>query len=128
MKNASIIAQFEHSILSVRFLENARVELKDVKEIYEYGNMWANGKPYAILFEPTGHYHLTEEAIEYFSRENPNDSHIIAKAYITNDKESKLKTHMHLLFDKPSLKPNVFTNHADARKFLESVIAMEKRG
>jgi hypothetical protein len=126
MKNASIIAQFEHNILSVRFLENARVELDDVKELYEYGDMWAHGNPYCILFEPTGHYHITEEAIEYFSSENPHDKNIIAKAYVVNDKESKLKTHMHLLFDQPRLKPNVFSNHADARKFLESAISMDK--
>jgi hypothetical protein len=126
MNNASIIVKFEHNILSVRFLENAKIEVEDVKEIYEYGNMWAHGKPYGIIFEPTGHYKLSEDAVEYISVSNPSDSHIIAKAYVINDKESKIKIELHMQFDKPALRPNIFTNHADARKFIEAAIKVDK--
>jgi|SRR6185312_1020915 len=125
MKNAAIIATFEHSILTIRFLENAKIELEDVKEYYAYGNMWAHGNPYCILFEAVGHYEVSEDAVEYFSVDNPSDTNILAKAYVIGDnKEAQLKTHMHLAFDKPAIKPNVFKTHEDARKYLDAAIKL----
>jgi hypothetical protein len=123
MKNGSIVATYEHSILSVRLLENARVEVEDLKELYDYGNMWAHGKPYCVLFEAVSHYEISEDAIEYMSAGNTSDSHILAKAYVVGEnKESQLKTKAHILFDHPLVKPSVFKTHEDARKYLNSCV------
>jgi len=125
MKNAAIIATFEHSILSIRFLENAKIELEDVKEYYAYGNMWAHGNPYCILFEAVGHYEVSEDAVEYFSVDNPSDTQILAKAYVMGDnKEAQVKTNAHIRFDQPNIKPNVFKTHLDARNYLNSVVKL----
>jgi hypothetical protein len=125
MNNAAIIVTFEHSILSVRFLENAIISLEDVKELYAYGNMWAHGNPYCVLFEAVAHYEVSEDAVEYFSLDNPSDTNILAKAYVIADnKEAQLKSKMHLLFDQPKIEPNVFRNHEDARKYLDAAIKL----
>gem|GEM_PF-1276844 len=123
MKNSAIITKFENSILSVRFLNNAVITLDDMKELYEYGNMHANGRPYCALFEAVGHYEVMPDAIEYFSVGNPNDTNILAKAYVVGEnKEASIKSKVHLLFNQPKIEPRVFTSHTDARNYLDAVV------
>lgn len=123
MENGNIVATFEHSILTVKFLENAKIELEDVKEIYDYANNWANGKPYCILFDALHHFEVSEDAIDYISDDNPDDTHILAKAYVISSKEAQLKIKAHLRFDHPKLQPRIFFMVEEARKWLESVVA-----
>ena len=122
MANANIVMTFEHSVLAVKFLENANISLQDIKDIYAYGDQWANGKPYCVMFEADHHYELSEDAIDYMSTDNPSDDHILAKAYVISTKESYLKTKAHLIFDHPILKPKIFSTAAEARKWLDSVV------
>ena len=123
MENGNIVAIFEHSILTVKFLENAKIGLDDVKEIYEYANKWANGEPYCILFDALHHYTLSEEAVDYISHGNPNDSQVLAKAYVISTKEAQRNIKAHLLFDQPEQEPHIFYMVEEARKFLEDVVA-----
>jgi len=107
MNNKKIEVTFGQQILVVRFLDGAFIEEKDLREIYEYGNQKANGKPYGILFEAVNHYSVAEDAIEFIAN-NPYSKDIIAKAYIIDTKEAELKAKAHLSFDHPSLKPFTF--------------------
>jgi hypothetical protein len=119
MKNHKIEASFESKILSVKFLDNAVIDVADLEEIYEYGNAAAKGNPYGIIFEPVNHYEVTEEAVEYIV-DNPHIKEIIAKAYVINSKESEMKNRTHLAFDHPTLKPFTFKTYTEGRNWLLS--------
>jgi len=123
MENGNVVAIFEHGILTVRFLENAKIDVEDIKEIYEYGNKWANGQPYCVLFNAMHHYAVTEDGVDYMSHGNPNDAHILAKAYVISTREAEIKIKAHLAFDHPQLMPKVFYMEEEARKYLEGVVA-----
>ena len=123
MENGNVVAIFEHSILTVRFLENAKIDVEDIKEIYDYANKWANGQPYCVLFNALHHYAVTEEGVEYMSHGDPNDKNVLAKAYVISTKEAEIKIKAHLAFDKPELMPKTFYMEEDARKYLEEVVA-----
>ncbi|HXB12935.1 MAG TPA: hypothetical protein VNZ45_13190, partial [Bacteroidia bacterium] len=103
MENGNVVAIFEHSILTVRFLENAKIDVDDIKEIYDYADKWANGQPYCVMFNAMHHYTVTEDAAEYMSHGNPSDAHVLAKAYVISTKESQIKVKAHLAFDHPDL-------------------------
>jgi hypothetical protein len=123
MENGNIVAKFEHSILTVQFLENAKIEIEDVKELYDYANKWANGRPYCVMFDALHHFEVSEEAAEFISNGNPNDEHVLAKAYVISTKEAQLKAKTHLAFDHPRVEPKLFFMVEEARKYLEEVVA-----
>jgi hypothetical protein len=54
--------------------------------------------------------------------DNPNNKHILCKAYVLNSKESEMKTKLHLLFDNPKLRPYVFPTYAQAYQWLNKIV------
>jgi hypothetical protein len=123
MENGNVVAKFEHGILTVKFLENAKIDVDDIKEIYAYADKWANGEQYCVMFNALHHYTVTEDAVEYMSNGNPSDAHVLAKAYVISTKESQIKVKAHLAFDHPQLMPKTFFMEEEARKYLEGVLA-----
>ena len=121
IKNFKIEASFENRILSVKFLENAVIDEADIQAIYTFGNEKAMRKAYCIIFEASGHYELTEEAVQYMAT-NPNNANILAKVYVINTKEAERKTKLHLAFDKPELKPLIFNTAQEGLNYLTAII------
>jgi hypothetical protein len=74
-----------------------------------------------VLFEATGKYEVTEDAIPFIT-DNPYQASIIAKAYIINTSEAEQKTKLHLLFDHPALKPYTFKTAGEGMDWLMSQI------
>jgi len=121
MQNSNIKVSFENRILYVKLLDNVVVTAEDLNEIYSFANERANGKPYGVIFEAVNHYKVTGPAVEYIVN-NPNNEHVLAKAYVINTKEAEIKTKAHLLFDNPSLKPFTFSTPEIALKWMTAVI------
>ena len=119
MKNSKIEATYNNRILSVKFLENASINEKDLEEIYSFANEKAAGKTYGVIFEALNHFDVTEDAIHYMVN-NPYNTHILSKAYVLNTKEAERKTKLHLLFDHPSLKPCTFHTNEEGVNWLRS--------
>lgn len=126
MQNDRILCSFENGVLLVSFMNDAVISRKDLEEIYSYANTMAKGKRYGVLFEAFGRYTVNEDALEYMVK-NPNNKNVIAKAYVTDSKETSTKAKLHLLFDKPELKPFTFPDKAGALQWLyQMIIAAEK--
>ena len=121
MKNSKIEASFENKILSVNFLENAIIDVSDLQEIYAFANEKANGKTYGVIFQAIGHYEVTEDAIKDMADET-NNTNVVAKVYIINTKEAERKTKLHLLFDEPELKPNMFKTFEEGISWLKNIL------
>ncbi len=105
-------------------MDNAVINKEDLEEIYAFANERANGKRYCVMFESEKHYELTEDGLEYLL-ENPHKENIIAKVYVLNNAESERKTRLHLLFDKPEIKPNLFHNADQGKSWLKSKLQRE---
>lgn len=126
MPNERILYSFENSVLLVSFLKDAVVTGANLEEIYAFARSCAKGKRYGLLFEAFGHFTITEDALEYLG-ENPNNKHIIAKAYVIDSKEERTKIKLHIIFDKPELKPFTFPDKESALQWLyRMIIASEK--
>ena len=125
MKNSKIHVKFEDQILQVRFDDGAVINADDLGEIYEFANKNSGGKLYCTLFEASNHYEVTDDAIEYMVN-NPNNKNILSKVYIVNNKETEVKTRLHLLFDNPALKPFVFKSHAEGMEYLYDRLKMQE--
>ncbi|MGZ4060027.1 MAG: hypothetical protein ACXVPU_13415 [Bacteroidia bacterium] len=98
MKNSKIDMLFEDRILTVKFLDDAVIDVADLQEIYTFGNTRSQEKPYCIMFEARAHYEVTEAAISYLSN-NPN-----------------------LRFDNPVLKPFTFKTSSEGKNYLKDII------
>ena len=121
MKNSKIEASFSNRILAVRFMQNAVINADDLKEIYSYANIKSGGRRYGVLFESGSHYEVGDDALEYIA-DNPNNIHVIAKAYVLENKEAEIKTKLHIIFDHPALKPFTFSTHEEAVSWLMNAI------
>ncbi|MGZ3931643.1 MAG: DUF7793 family protein [Bacteroidia bacterium] len=121
MKNSRIGLSFEQRILRVKFLDNAVIDSSDIHDIYAFANERAKGEPYTVIFEAESHYDVTEDALQTMVN-NPDNIHVLAKAYVINTKEAERKTRMHLLFDHPSLAPAIFKTQEEGISWLESVL------
>jgi hypothetical protein len=124
MRNSSILYSFENRILLISFLENAEISRYDLEEIYGYANAMSQGKRYGVLFEAFGHYTVNEDALEYMAH-NPNNKNVIAKAYVIDSKEAKTKTSLHLIFDRPELKPFTFPDKESALQSLHRAVMQD---
>ncbi len=96
-----------------------------MKEVYAFGDKMSDGKQFCILFESPFHYDASEEAIDYISSNSISEM-ILAKAYVVNTQESKLKTKLHLVFDKPVIKPNQFETREQAVVWLRGILETAK--
>lgn len=122
MKNLHISVSFESGILHVNFLNQAKIDVVDLVEVYAYASEKAAGQPYCVIFESSGPYEVTDEGIYYLSN-NPNSINVLAKVYVTHDKEARVKTKLHLIFDRPGLKPTVFETLSEGKAWLEKIMA-----
>lgn len=126
MSNDRILYSFVNRVLIVSFLDNAEISRADLEEVYRFAERNAEGKKYGALFEAFGTYTILDDALEFMIR-NPYNKNVIAKAYVIDTKEAQLKTKLHLLFDKPELKPFTFPDKASALQWLyRMIIAAEK--
>ena len=108
---------FSEGILSVSFSENVVVEVDDVVYIYCYGIEHSKGKPYGILFDTSSKHEFSEDAMDYFINSNYLNN-IIAIAYISKDLISKIRLNLLLIFERPIVKPKLFTDETMAQQWL----------
>lgn len=97
------LLSFNDGILSVRFFENAVVEVEDVVYMYCYGIQESKGKPYGVLFDSSSTHEFTEDAIVYFATSS-HLNNITAIAYISKDLLSKIRLSLFLIFENPPIK------------------------
>lgn len=118
---AKTILSFKQTILFVKFSENSIIEVDDIIYTYCYGFQESKGKPFAILFDSSGNHELTEEAVVYLANNNIIHN-IIAVAFISKTLLSKIRFSLFLIFEKPPLKPKLFTYEAPAINWLNEQI------
>lgn len=121
MKNPGIQATFENRILTVKFHGNALIDAEDLEEVYGFADRFSNGKPYGVLFIANSHYEVTDEALEYMTR-NPHNKNVLAKAYVVNAQELKTKVKLPLTFDKHRLQAFTFSDRNEAQSWLNKAI------
>lgn len=126
MQNERILHSFENSVLLISFLKDAVVTRANLEAIYEFANRSANGKRYGVLFEAFGPYTVEEGALEFITR-NPHNKNVIAKAYVVDTKEAKMKTSLHVIFDKPEIKPFTFPDKQNALQWLYRMIIVSEK-
>ena len=112
---------FSEGILSIRFVENAIVDVEDVIYIYCYGIQKSQGKPYCVLFDSSSHHEFTEEAIVYFAGSR-HLNNVIAMAYISKNLISKIRLNLLLIFEKPPVKPKIFVEENQGYQWLRQQV------
>jgi hypothetical protein len=112
---------FNEGIVHIRFVENAVVEVEDVIYIYCYAEQASKGKPYGVMFDSSSRHEFTEDAIEHFTS-SAYIENIIAMAYISKDLISKIRLSLLLIFERPPLKPKMFSDEDQGYKWLEEQV------
>ncbi len=113
---------FKEGILTVRFVEHALIDVEDVIYIYCYGFERSKGKPYAVLFDSSSIHELTEEAVVYLANNNHNNN-IIAIAYISKNKISKIRLSLLMIFERPPIQPKIFSDEIKATEWLKTQLS-----
>jgi hypothetical protein len=122
IQNKKVFVSFDDGILHVKFLEGIDVNLADAKTIFQFAKERSHGKPFCVLFDPSGKmFKPTDEALKYVV-ENPDNHPILAKAYIVRSKLMAMAAKFHLLFDSPKIKPHFFESEEAARSFLKTAL------
>jgi hypothetical protein len=122
IQNKKVFVSFDEGILFVKFEEDAEVNLADAKTVFQFARERSHGRPFCVLFDPSGSmFKATDEALKYVT-ENPDDHPIVAKAYIVRSKLMAAAAKLHLLFDSPKLKPHFFESESAARAFLKNAL------
>jgi len=112
---------FNNGILDVKFVENTIIDVEDIIYIYCFGLEKSERKPYGILFDSSSNHELSEEAIVYLGH-HALVNHIIAVAYISKSLLSKIRLSLFLIFEKPPVKPKLFSLEAPARQWLQKQV------
>ena len=113
---------FKEGILTIRFVENSIIDVEDIIYIYCYGFERSKGKPYAVLFDSSSTHELTEEAVVYLANNNHNN-HIIAIAYISKNKISKIRLSLLMIFERPPIRPKIFSDEINATEWLKTQLS-----
>lgn len=113
---------FKEGILTVRFVENALIDVEDIIYIYCYGFERSKGKPYAVLFDSSSIHELTEEAVVYLAN-NSHINNIVAIAYISKNKISKIRLSLFMIFERPPIKPETFSDEIKATEWLKTQLS-----
>jgi hypothetical protein len=122
IQNKKVFVSFDDGILHVKFLEETDVDLADAKTIFQFAKDRSHGKPFCVLFDPSGKmFKPTDDALKYVV-ENPDNHPILAKAYIVRSKLMAMAAKFHLLFDSPKIRPHFFESEEAARSFLKNVL------
>jgi hypothetical protein len=120
IQNKKVFVSFDEGILFVKFQEKAEVDLADAKTIFQFARERSHGRPFCVLFDPSGSmFNTTDEALKYVV-DNPDNHPIIAKAYIVRNKIMAAAAKFHLLFDSPKIKPHFFESEEAAKTFLRN--------
>ncbi len=113
---------FKEGILSVKFKENTVIDADDMIYIYCYGMERSGNKPYGILFDSSSVHELTEDAVTYIGN-TAHLSNIIAIAYISKTKISRLRLSLLMIFERPVLRPRLFNDENVAYLWLKKKVA-----
>ncbi|HCQ30686.1 MAG TPA: hypothetical protein DIU39_10390 [Flavobacteriales bacterium] len=119
--NISIIEELPNGIFKVTIKPGVEVDKKDLEESYRILLDLTGGKPSLFLeiFPPDSD--ATLEAREYFADKQRNKIKK-AEAFIVKSLAHRLVAKFHLNFYKPEHKIKVFSNEADALKWLETFL------
>lgn len=115
------LLSFQDGVLCVRFRENSVIEVADLIYAYSYARFHSNGKPYGVLFDSSSTHELSEEAIVYFAN-TCYSQNIIALAYLSKDLISKIRLKLFLIFERPPLKPKMFSDEAPAYRWIREQV------
>jgi hypothetical protein len=124
LQHSKAIVTFEQNILWIRFHHGIDIEVSDVREIYRFALEKSENKPFCVLFDTDGTDMLREDVVEYVAR-NPDNIPIKAKAYVTETADRQSKARLHMAFDKPEIKPGIFTNKKEAVNWLQGFLKEE---
>ncbi len=109
---------FKEGILTIRFLENTVIDVEDIIYIFCFGIERSKGKPYAVLFDSSSMHELTEEAVVYLAN-NSHTNNVVAIAYISKTKISRIRLSLFMIFERPPIKPEVFNDELKASEWLK---------
>ena len=121
LKSNNMQVSFENDILKIKFNAGSNIELADIKSVYTFGSEKKRNKRFCILFDSSTNFDVSEEVMEFIS-DPENNKEILAKAYVVNTKESKIKAKLHLTFDHPSNKPMIFETESEALAWLTDTV------
>jgi hypothetical protein len=124
LQHSKAIITFEQNILWIKFHQGIDIEVSDMKEIYRFAIEKSENDPFCVLFDTSGTNMLREDVVEYVSR-NPDKVPIKAKAYVTPSSDHQSKARLHMAFDKPAIKPGIFTNKKEAVTWLQNFLKEE---
>jgi hypothetical protein len=124
LQHSKAIVTFEQNILWIKFHQGIDIQVSDMQEIYRFAMDKSENNPFCVLFDTTGTDMLREDVVEYVSR-NPDKVPIKAKAYVTITPDHQSKARLHMAFDKPHIKPGIFTNKKEAVAWLQSFLKEE---
>lgn len=115
---------FKGGILKMKFCEGAVVEVEDIIYLYCYAIEQSKGRPFGILFDTSSKHELTEEAIEYLGSSH-FFKNIVAIAYVSRDLISKIRLSLLLIFERPPVRPKLFSNEEEAAAWLKEQVRDE---
>lgn len=116
--------QFKEGILNLKFCNGTVIEVEDLIYVYCYAMEQSRGQPFGVLFDSSSQHELSEEAIEYFGSSH-FFKNIIAIAYISRDLISKIRLNLLLIFERPPVKPKIFSDETKARNWLKLQLESE---
>jgi hypothetical protein len=112
---------FRKGVLSIRFEEHAIVEVEDIIYIYSYAVQESHGKPFGVLFDSSSTHEFSEEAIVYFA-DTCHKYNIVGISYISKDLISKIRLNLLLIFERPLIRPRIFTDQSTASQWIEQQV------
>jgi hypothetical protein len=121
MQHPKAIVTFEQSILWIKFNNGIEIDATDMNDIYEFANEQSKGGPFCVLFDAAGTNDLKEEVVTYVAK-NPGNFPIRAKAYVMGSPDHETKIKLHMAFDKPQVKPGIFTSKKEAVSWLQTFL------
>ena len=113
-------------IIRMEILEDAQVDVNDLKERIQIIKKLSGGKRTLVLSDGRAFYYISKEAREFLAGREVADAHI-AMALVANSLPNKLLANFFINFNRPLVRVKVFATEEGGLNWLRSFLKKESR-
>ena len=119
--NCAVLSKYDDEIIHIKFKNGSEVKLEDAIELREKSIKMFEGKRFLALVDASNILgSMTNEARNFFAKDEKLASHRMAQAIVVNNLALSLLANFYLRVNRPIREARIFKEKSNAVKWLET--------